>query len=75
MLILGGIIGKLLCLCRENHDMESKPIRSFVSIASANLLMSLPRGATYLVVKNFVYGVLVTLLFVYIFKRINKQKN
>ncbi len=74
MLILGGVIGKLLCMCRDNQDMEFKPIRTFMSIASANLLMSFPRGASYLVVKNFVYGVLVILVVVYFLKLI-LQKN
>ncbi len=73
MLILGGVIGKLLCMCRDNQDMESKPIRAFVSIASANLLMSLPRGASYLIVKNFVYGVLVILVLVYFLKLIFRR--
>ena len=74
MLVLGGVIGKLLCLCRDNHDMASKPIRSFVAIASANLLMSLPRGAAYLVVKSFVYGVLVILVLVYVLRIKTKGK-
>ncbi len=68
MLILGGVIGKLLCLCRDNNDMVSKPIHSFVSIATVNLLMSLPRGAMYLVVKNFVYGVVLILVLVYLLR-------
>lgn len=74
MFLLGIIIGKLLAMCRDTWDMENNSIKAFVAISTANILMTLPRGAIYLVIKNFVYGVLIILLFVK-FLRMNAQKN
>lgn len=73
MCILGAIIGKLLAMCRDSWDMQNNPVKAFISISSANLLMSLPRGAVYLVVKNFVYGVVIMLLLIYLLKMIVRK--
>ena len=73
MCILGAIIGKLLAMCRDSWDMQNNPVKAFISISSTNLLMSLPRGAVYLVVKNFVYGVVLMLLLIYLLKMIARK--
>ena len=73
MCILGAIIGKLLAMCRDSWDMQNNPVKSFISISSANLLMSLSRGAVYLVVKNFVYGVVIMLLLIYLLKMVARK--
>lgn len=57
MFILGMIIGKVLCVCEDFNDIKLHPIKFFISVATAEILIGFPRTASYLIVKNFIYGV------------------
>lgn len=73
MFIIGILIGKLICMCRDNQDIVNHPLKAFVSVATVNIIMGFPRAASYLIVKNFVYGVLVILLLIYLMKQMPKR--
>ncbi|MEN3004733.1 O-antigen polysaccharide polymerase Wzy [Dehalobacterium formicoaceticum] len=68
--IIGIIIGRILSKCRDRSDMEQNPIGAFVSIAVLNIVSGLPRSAVYLVIKEFVYGVLIILLMVWLLQQV-----
>ena len=70
--IIGIIIGKVLCKCRDNQDVTNHPMKVFLALSTANILMGFPRAASYLIVKNFVYGVFVILVFRLLLKRTYK---
>lgn len=68
MFIFGVIIGKFLYGC-TSLDLRKDPVKAFIAISAANILLGFPRAALYLVVKNFIYGVLIILLLFYIMKK------
>jgi len=73
--IIGIIIGKLLSRCQDRSDMEQNPIGAFVSIAVLNIVSGFPRFAVYLVIKEFVYGVLIILLMVWLLRQIQYRRS
>jgi uncharacterized membrane protein len=75
MFIIGIIIGKLLSRYRDRSDIEQNPIGAFVSIAVLNIVSGFPRSAVYLVIKEFVYGVLIILLMVWLFRQIRHRRS
>ena len=75
MIILGVIIGPILRTCQTNAEIENAPIKAFIAISFANIIMAFPRGAAYLLIKEFVYGIGPILLIYFIIKRILYRKN
>jgi oligosaccharide repeat unit polymerase len=72
--IIGIIIGKLLSRCRDRSDMEQNPIGAFVSIAVLNIVTGFPRSAVYLIIKEFVYGVLIIILIMWLLRQIRHRR-
>ena len=57
MMILGIVIGRVLRMCQTHTKIHAAPIQSFIAISFANIIMGFPRGAAYLLIKEFVYGI------------------
>lgn len=72
--IIGIIIGRILSKCRDRSNIEQNPIGAFVSIAVLNIVSGLPRSHVYLVIKEFVYGVLIILLMVWLLRQIQHRR-
>lgn len=70
MTILGFLIGKVIKLI-SIQDAHRNPLTFFIGISSLSVLMYFPRAASYLVIKEFVYGILLISLIVYF---MNKQQ-
>ncbi|HAR1782577.1 TPA: O-antigen polysaccharide polymerase Wzy, partial [Enterococcus faecium] len=70
--IIGIVIGKILSNSIDNQDIENHPMKMFLAITTANIIMGFPRAASYLIVKNFVYGVLIILLINFFLQQFNK---
>ena len=74
MFIIGLVIGRLISNDKIVEAQYQSPIKTFVAIATAKVIMGWPRAAAYLVVKEFVYGVLFVLLLVYLLRGILKKR-
>jgi oligosaccharide repeat unit polymerase len=74
MFLIGIVIGKLLSICHDKYDIEKNPIGSFVSISVLNIVVGYPRSAVYLIIKEFVYGVLIILLMIWLLRQIQYKK-
>jgi oligosaccharide repeat unit polymerase len=72
--IIGIIIGRILSRCQGRSDIEQNPIGAFMSIAVLNIVSGFPRSAIYLVIKEFVYGVLIILLMIWLLRQIQYKK-
>jgi len=72
--IIGIIIGRMLSRYKNWRDIEQNPIGAFVSIAVLNIVSGLARSAVYLVIKEFVYGVLIILLMVWLLRQIQYRR-
>ena len=66
MLMWGAILGKLVQAAPKS-DKRASPIRLFVATAGLNVVVGFARNASYLVVKELLYGVLFMLVLIYIF--------
>ena len=74
MMILGVLIGKVLRMCQTHAEITASPLKAFIAVSFTNIILGFPRGAAYLLVKEFVYGICPILLIAYLLKIILYKK-
>ena len=73
MMIIGFIIGKAISYI-SNLFSNNNPIGFFMGASCLNFLIYFPRGASYLTIKEFVYGTFFIYIIVVITKRYYKKR-